>query len=332
MKVTGEDLWTEKLAEFYQPMDRITAGPGEDCVHISEIVRREMVVSVDAHYEGTHFTMDIVDLRDIGHRSLALALSDLAAVGATPLTYMVNLEVPEYLTLDNTLEIYKGFEKLNNEYCISPSGGNLVRGPRCGLTIVVIGEVERGKGLLRSKAQEGDLLVVTGDLGRSLAGYEILTQEDLHASLAPDIRNPLIQKFRQPWPRIKDMLYILRLAKVNGAIDITDGLGKDLMRMARMSDVEIVIEEEKLPIHPALAEFSRVTHRDLSSLVLASGEELEVAFTMPPEEFEKIRDLRVPVTVIGEVRTGFAPGVLLRRKGGEEIPIGDLGYDHFEKA
>ncbi len=324
-----EDRWTERLAKFFVQSDRVPLGPGEDCVHIRQITGREMVVSIDAHREGVHFTLEFLNLRDVGHRSLALALSDLASVGAVPLTYLINLEVPPRLTLDDTVEIYNGFRDLNQEYCISPSGGNLTRGERLALTIVVLGEVNAQQGLLRSQAQEGDYLVVTGDLGRSAAGLMLLKNPELRHSLTSNVTEPLIEKFRNPWPRIKDMEYILQLARVHAAIDITDGLGKDLYRMAKRSDVEIVIYEDRLPIHEALMAFTQRIHADPTEFAVASGEELEVAFTISPEEFKKIENLRVPVTVIGEVRPGFVPGVLLKRQSGQEIPVGHLGYDHL---
>lgn len=329
MQSRDEDFWTKALAEYFFPIDRVVVGPGEDCVHLTEIVSRELVLSVDAHIEGVHFTMEILDLRDIGHRSLALALSDLASVGATPITYLVNLEIPDYMTLENVKQIYEGFKGLNNEYCISPSGGNIVRGEKCGLTITVVGETLRNKGVLRSGAKEGDLVLVTGDLGRSAAGYKLLINEELKSIISADIRNQLISRFKNPWPRIKDIQHILRLANINAAIDITDGLGKDLNRLAQMSDVEIVLKEEALPIHPALLEFARKTHADINSLVLSSGEELEIAFTMEPNEYNKIREIKIPITVIGEVRAGFSPSVFVKRKTGEEISIGHLGYDHI---
>lgn len=329
MQKKDEDFWTKKLADYFIPMDRIAVGPGEDCVHITEVVSRELVISVDAHIEGIHFRMDILDLRDLGHRSLALALSDLASVGATPVTYLVNLEIPDYMTLENVLQIYEGFKQLNTEYCISPSGGNIVRSSKCGLTITVVGETKRNKGILRAGAKEGDLVLVTGDLGRTSAGLKILLDEDLKSTLPANIRNPLISKFKRPWPRIKDIQYILGLAHINSAIDITDGLGRDLNRVAQMSDVEIVLKEDSIPTHPALVEFARRTHADINSLVIGSGEELEVAFTMPPEEYHKIREIKVPITVIGEVRAGFSPGVFIKRKTGEEIPVGHMGYDHI---
>ncbi len=329
MAKMDEDRWTERLAKFYVHSERIPVGPGEDCVHLREVPGREMVVSIDAHREGVHFTLEFLNLRDVGHRSLALALSDLASVGAAPLTYLINLEVPPHLGLEQTVEIYHGFRDLNQEYCISPSGGNLTRGERLGLTLVVLGEVKAQQGLLRSQAQEGDYLVVTGDLGRSAAGLMLLKNPDLRRALGSSVVDPLVDKFRNPWPRIKDMEYILQLARVNAAIDITDGLGKDLFRMAKRSDVEIVIYEDRLPLHEALLTFTQRIHADPTEFAVASGEELEVAFTLPPEEFQKIENLRVPVTVIGEVRPGFVPGVLLRRKSGEEIPVGHLGYDHL---
>lgn len=324
-----EDRWIEKLLTFYNFHERIPYGKGEDCVHIQEITGKELVISVDSLVEKVHFSFELMDLREIGHRALALALSDLASVCATPITYLVNLEIPNYLNLDDIVEMYEGFHTLNKEFSIFPSGGNITKGLHLAITITVIGEVKKGRGVLRSGAQDGDLVILTGMVGMSKAGLELLiSQSD---KLPTKVRNILISKFKSPYPRIKEMLRIREICELNSAIDITDGLGIDLHRLAKMSGMKIIIEEELLPIPEELVTFSEIFEANPLIYVLSSGEELEVAFTLPPEEFEKLRkEYHKQLYVIGRVEYGFESGAFLRKKDGKEISISSFGYDHLE--
>ena len=323
-----EDRLIEELLSFFRPHNRIKLPPGDDAMTISEIPVMEMVVSLDAFFEGVHFKREYMDLGDIGHKSLAAALSDLAATGAVPLTYLVNLELPPDLNVENVKEIYRGYESLNDAYCISPSGGNIVRGTRISLVTTVIGEVEKDSALKRSGMAEGDVVVVTGDLGRPGAALLLYERKELRERLSNFDLNPIFEKFKRPWPRIKEIQNIKRELNITSIIDISDGLGIDLYRLARLNGFSIVIDENKLPVHPSVVPLLEIGGISAWELISESGEEYELLFTVPEEDLKKLGGLECQLTPIGKVVPGFRPRVILKKREGGEVDISQRGYDH----
>ena len=321
-----EDEVIQTLVKYFQPHPRLPLPAGsDDATVISEVPGRKLTLSVDAHMEGVHFLRSMMGFGDIGYRALAAALSDLAAMAATPLTFLVNLEVPLDLSLADISEIYEGFRPLMKKFCISPSGGNITRSERIGLVITVVGECLEGTGLLR-KAREGDLVAVSGDLGRSFGGLQILLNRTLEGKVGEQAQD-LIDKFLRPMPRIEEVqrLYAEEV-RPRGGMDISDGLGLDAFRLARENGVEIVLDASALPIHPAARHFAEIAGLDPVEVALASGEEFEVLLVLDPAD----RDVaeRLGWTVIGEVRAAFEPGAFVIRDGKKQ-PIAHLGYDHL---
>jgi thiamine-monophosphate kinase len=327
----SEEILIEALSRFFKPHPRVTLGPGDDAAVITETIGREIVVSVDCQREGVHFTMDLLGHKAIGHLALAAALSDLAAMGAEPLTFLVDLEVPPDFTPDQGRELYEGFYDLDREFFISPAGGNVSVGEKLSLSITVVGEIPRDRSLKRRGAKEGHRVFVTGDLGRTLGGLKVLQSGDISAKMSDDAKSALRERFKRPWPRIKEVQAILRECTPSALIDVSDGLGKDLYHIAKGSEVEIHVFEEKLPIHQGVYELTRHVGQTSWQLAVGSGEEYEVVFTLPGDRVDDLArlDLTVPITEIGEVRLGFKPGVVLHQRDGEETPIHGLGYDHF---
>lgn len=321
-----EDEVIRTLVQYYEPHPRLPLPAGsDDATVITEIPGRKLALSVDAHMEGVHFIRGMMGYGDIGYRALAAALSDLAAMAARPLTFLVNLEVPLDLSLADISEIYEGFRPLMKKFCISPSGGNITRSERIGLVITVVGECMEGSGLLR-KAREGDLLAVSGDLGRSFGGLQILLNRSLEGRVG-ELAQDLIDKFLRPVPRIEEVLrlYAEEIRPVGG-MDISDGLGLDAFRLARENHVEIVIDADRLPIHEATRRFAEVAGLDPVEVALASGEEFEVLLVVDPEDRERVE--RFGWTVIGEVRPAFEPGAFVIRDG-QKQSVAHLGYDHL---
>jgi len=323
-----EDKVIEEIKKYFRPHPRIVVGPGDDAILVSEIPGRAFVVSIDCQKEGIHFRRDFLSLEEIGHRALAASLSDLAAMVASPLTFLVDLEVPPDFGEGEINRIYSGFDKLSQEFCLSPSGGNLVRGEKLSLSIAVLGELPKERKILRSGSKPGDIVVLTGDLGRVEAALRLLKNKGRY-ELVPLYEERIIEKFRRPWPRIKEMELIQKEVQIRGAIDISDGLGIDLFRLARESNVEILVWQDALPVEECVKEFCRVAKVDEFELVAMSGEEFEVAFTMDPEEFPKIEPLGV--RKIGVVRAAFEPDVKMKMRTGEERSVASLGYDQLKR-
>ncbi len=324
-----EDMLIEKLKGFYRPHPRIVNGFGDDTIIMREIPTQNIVLSVDATIEGRHFYPDILPYEQVGHRALAGALSDLAVVGATPLTFLVNLEIPKKFPENNVLRIYKGFEELSKKFCISPSGGNITASERVGIIITVVGEIPRDRSITRSGAEPGDKVVVTGELGRVRTALNIINRHDVKRQIPSDQLEEILEKFYKPFPKINFMKKLLLDVKINASIDISDGLGADLSRIARSSEVEIVIYERKLPFKPYLKDVARLIGTPLFQLVVGSGEEYEIAFTLNDEEFEKLKRLGYEVTEIGEVTHSPHVGVRLVKEDGSEVFVDNMGYDHL---
>lgn len=321
-----EDEVIQTLIRYFEPHPRLPLPAGaDDAILIKQIPGRFLVLSVDAHMEGVHFVRGMMGFGDIGYRALAAALSDLAAMAARPLTFLVNLEIPLDLSLTDISDVYEGFRPLMKRFCISPSGGNITRSERIGLVITVVGETLWGQGLLR-RAREGNLVAVSGDLGRSFGGLKILLNRNMEGQVG-ELAHDLIDKFLRPLPRLEELQKLFHEGVIPvGGMDISDGLGVDAGRMARENGVKIVLDASALPIHAATRAFAEVAGLEAWEVAVASGEEFEILLTIEPEHRNALE--RMGWTVIGEVQPAFEPGAFLRIDG-KEIPIDHLGYDHL---
>mgnify|MGYP001102833400 CR=1 FL=1 len=319
-----EDEIIASLATFFREHPRVSTGPGDDTALLLELPGREIAISVDSSHEDVHFTLDVLTLREIGHRALAGALSDLAAVGAEPLTFLVDMQIPRRLA-SRASEIYEGMEELMNAFCVSPCGGNLSRGDKLGLSVIVIGEVMRGKAISRRGVQPGDILVLTGDIGR-VRGWLLAEELGLSRGYEPWLRR-LREKFARPWPAIRQIQRLAMDVELHAAIDISDGLGIDSWRLALASEVELVIDPERLPIDDSVKAIAERAKRPPWEIALESGEEYEVLFAIKPEDEPRLSQLNFPATVVGRAREGRPDSRII--VNGAEKSLSSLGYDHF---
>ena len=317
------------VSKFFKEHPRIRLGPGDDAAVITEISTQEFVISVDAMVEDVHFHRNWLEIEDLGYRALAAALSDIAAMGAIPLTFLVNLGIPADFSLANVEELYNGFKTLGDEFCISPSGGNFYRSPKISIGVTVIGEVRRDMEVRRCCAQAGDVIAITGDVGRVAAAIHLLKDPFLSQMVNHKVKADVVSKFRRPKPRINEMQSILRnTSEVHAAIDISDGLASDILKIAQLSGLEAVLYEEKIPVHPSVNFIAEKLHKPVWQIVASSGEEFELLVVLPKEELQKLRSANINLTEVGEFRPTFKPTVKIRRSIGEEVEF-TTGFDHF---
>jgi len=319
-----EDEVIASLATFFREHPRVSTGPGDDTALLVELPGREIAVSVDSSYEDVHFTLDVLTLREVGHRALAGALSDLAAVGAEPLTFLVDIQLPRRLA-SRASEIYEGMDELMTAFCVSPCGGNLSRGDKLGLSIVVLGELARGKAITRRGVQPGDLLAVTGDIGR-VRGWLLAEEQGVSRGYEPWLRR-LREKFARPWPAVRQIQRLAMDVELHAAIDISDGLGVDSWRLALASEVELVIDINRLPIDDSVKTIAERAKKPPWEVALESGEEYEVLFAIKPEDESRLSQLNFPATVVGSAREGRPDSRII--VNGAEKSLASLGYDHF---
>jgi thiamine-monophosphate kinase len=305
---------TAPLSEF------VRLGPGDDCavVHGDGIA-----LSVDMSVEGVHFRRDWLDPEEIGYRAAAAALSDLAAVAATPIGILVALALRPGDAEAVGVRVMKGAAAAAAGVNAVLLGGDISRtdGPLV-VDVVVVGNAPLP--VLRSGAVAGDAVWVTGELGAAASAVRVLQRGEVPAAEAR-------RAFAQPAPRTAEAIWLARHGVLHALIDLSDGLAGDLGHIAAASGVQIIIDGATVPIHPAArAEGSRTD--DALRLALAGGEDYELCFTARVGAVEPLvtgfLDLfGVRLSRIGAVEQGS--GVLLRDAAGKSSELHISGYDHF---
>lgn len=296
---------------------RFPLGVGDDSALISTPKGYDLATSIDTLAADVHFPANAL-AEDIGYKSLAVSLSDLAAMGAEPIAVLLALTIPH--AEEAWLHAFSsGFFSLAEEYEVELIGGNMTRGP-LSVSTVTYGFVPAGQALLRSRAQVGDDIYVTGHLGdASLALEKIQKKETL---------TPLLhQRFFRPLPRIAAGLALRNLA--SAAIDISDGLAADLSKLLEASRAGGCIQAVHLPLSTDLQ--TQCPSERAMILALSGGEDYELCFTAPPAKKSEIKktfaDLACSVQRIGQVETESGLRIIDAR--GQCMKIPTTGYRHF---
>ncbi|MBT8421227.1 MAG: thiamine-phosphate kinase [Gammaproteobacteria bacterium] len=305
----------------------------------------ELAVTVDTLVCGVHFPTDTLPA-DIGHKALAVNLSDLAAMGAAPDWAVMSLTIPR--RDERWMSAFrKGFNKLAEQHGVRLMAWDVGIGP-LSMTIQIHGQVPRGLALRRDCARPGDLIFVTGTLGDAgLALKNILavsgTGQFRQALDIPSEYRAFIEtRLARPTPRVAEGIALRGIA--TAAIDISDGLIADLSHIVEASHARVadsagliaMIDVQKLPLSPALQWLSDT--QEASRLALSSGDDYELCFTVPPDRYRRLQQaaegFSCPVTCIGhmEARPGARPGVRFLGSESEshKMPLSGQGYRHFE--
>ena len=296
---------------------------GDDCALIAAQAGSAFAVSTDMLVEGRHFLVG-ADAAELGHKSLAVNLSDLAAMGATPRYATLALALPE---VDETwlAQFTRGFFALADKFGVELIGGDTTRGPR-NISITVMGEVPPDLALRRDGAKAGDDLWLsgcTGDAALALAhlgGCAILSDAVLAYCM---------QRLHAPTPRVALGLALRGLA--SSAIDVSDGLAADVGHIGERSGVAFELQYADLPRSPALA--ACADDGLAQDCLLAGGDDYELAFTAVPESRARLRELAadsgLALTRVGRVRAGEPGLVSIVDAAGEPIRLKRTGFDHF---
>jgi thiamine-monophosphate kinase len=301
----------------------VILGIGDDAAVLSLPPDTELVAAVDTLVAGRHFP-EATDAHSIGHRVLAVNLSDMAAMGATPAWATLSLTMP---SADAAwLERFSaGLWELADANGVVVVGGDTTRGPLT-LSVQILGHVPRGTALRRSGAQAGDVLVVTGTLGDAGAGLAFVTAPTAEPS--PAIQE-LIRRFDYPAPRVQFGIAARGIA--SAAMDLSDGLVGDLAKLAQASNVAAHVEIERLPLSDAMR--ASVAPEQARDWALSAGDDYELLLAVPASRFADLKAaasrLNLTLTSIGELRAGS--GVTWSLNGKDFRP-GCSGFDHFGRA
>jgi thiamine-monophosphate kinase len=341
----------------------VIVGIGDDCAVLNVPNGHQIVVTTDFSLENVHFRRDWQSPESIGHRCLARGLSDLAAMGARPLAAFLSLALPKDLTRTHEKEkswrerFLDGLLALALEHQVPLAGGDTAQSPStysrggesgrddCGLAladIVLAGSVPRGRALLRSGAQPGDGIYVTGHLGGAAAE---LTQiaESARGLRARKARSPgwreadiNLHPHLFPRPRIDVGAWLLKNRRATSAIDISDGLSTDLNHLCEESGTAAIIDAALLPIHPLAVRATRGDRENATKLALDGGEDYELLFTAVPQMQIPRRVAGVSITRIGAMRrpSPRKPRMMLMQqesRGLQEYPLFAEGWEHYKR-
>ncbi len=310
------------------PGPRIRVGSGDDAA--ITVPGGATATSVDALVDGVHFRRGQLGLEGIGHKALATALSDLAAMGAEAGEAYVVLGVPPDLGEDDCLRVLDGMVALAARTGTTLAGGDVTRAPALTLAVTVVGHAESAGDMVgRDGARPGDALVLTGELGGAAAGLLLLERPELASCVSEETAARLRKRQQEPWPRLRAGR-ALAAAGATAMIDLSDGLGADAGHLAARSDVALRIDAASLPLAKGVAEVAVAAGREPLALATAAGEDYELLAALPADHLGHASVTiggaeEAALTPIGEVGTGS--GVEIRLPGGGNLEAG--GYDQL---
>lgn len=315
------DLIRTHFAALGSTREDVILGVGDDCALLAVPPGQQLAVSIDTLAAGVHFMADC-DPEALGHKCLAVGLSDLAAMGAAPAWATLALTLPASLpraSPDWLAAFARGFGQLARAHGVALVGGDTTRGP-LSITVQVHGLIPVGAAIRRAGACPGDLVCVSGTLGE--AGLA------LRALLAGQVPAPALRaRLERPTPRVALGLALRGLA--SAMIDCSDGLAADLGHILAASGVGAELDLAALPLAGAVA--AAVAETGDWALPLASGDDYELCFCLPPGYRERLPAIAArcgcPLTPIGRVLTGS--GLVCRAPGGAVVELDAAGFDHF---
>jgi thiamine-monophosphate kinase len=325
----GEFELLAKLRErLPAPGPRVRLGSGDDAA--VTVPGGATATSVDAIVDGVHFRRERAELETIGHKALATALSDLAAMGAEPGEAYVYLGLPTDLGEGEALRLLDGMVALARESGTTLAGGDVTRAPVLTLAVTVVGHAAAAEQLIpRAGAKPGDVLVLTGELGAAAAGLLLLEDPALGAALPAETAELLRRRQLEPRPRQRAGR-ALAGAGARAMIDLSDGLGADAGHLAAASAVGLRIDAATLPLAKGVAEVALAAGRDPLELAAGGGEDYELLAAIPAaclgETSSAIGEAaEAALTPIGEVVAGA--GVEIRLPGGGRLSA--QGFDQL---
>lgn len=320
--------WIQQHTPAHSHQKRLEEGIGDDAAVYRASSFFDEVVCVDTMIEGIHFKKETMAPYDIGYKALAANISDLAAMGAEPSFYIVSIAIPPHWEDKELSGLYKGMAALGDRFSMDLIGGDTVSSAHeLMVSITVIGRVETGRRLLRRNAAAGDVIFLTGPVGRSASGLKLLLEKGRHASFSA-VEQRLLSYHQRPEPQVEVGRLAASMTARMALNDISDGLASESFEIAEASGIQMHLEQGLVPIPN---EFTDYTPEDYWEWMLYGGEDFELLGTIEAESWDDFRKQAEAagqkVTKIGRVETG-TPGVWLH-DGEKIVSLEKKGYNHF---
>jgi thiamine-monophosphate kinase len=324
LRELGEFGLIDRIAGRISPRPEVRIGIGDDAAALAPSPGCVTLVTSDMLVEGVHFDLTLCDPFTLGRKSLAVNLSDIAAMGGTPRHFLLALALPEQLPVEFLDRFVAGLLDMAAAFDVTLVGGDTCAS-RNGLVIAVtvMGEQLPERVVTRSGAQTGDLVFVTGTLGDAALGLKMLRSGER--------TGPAVARHLNPSPRVREGLVLAEAGIPTAMIDISDGLLADLGHILKLSGVGGSIELARLPLSETFRMHRFATGEDPFQFPLAGGEDYELLFTAPPDRrddtLKLLEGLGTQATVIGEVNAGNLLQVI--DPNGGHCRVTARGYDHF---
>lgn len=304
-------------------------GIGDDCAIIPFNDKEDYVVTTDLLIEDIHFLKDRITPAQLGYKSLAVNLSDIAAMGAKPAGSFLSIGIPPDTEVEYLDAVMKGYSELSQKYSVPLLGGDTTKSKKyLAINIGVIGKCRKGEARLRSMAQSNDIIFVTGFVGDSAGGLKVLLNN------LPETKDnlQLIQSHHLPEPHVNEGLWLVKHPEVHAMMDVSDGIASDLVHILKASRKSAIVDMDKLPVSDTLKRVALTERWNLDKYVTSGGEDYVLLCTIKANNFDQInsgfqtafgRDLiQIGGIVEGEPRINWM-------KNGKQVLFNQHGFDHF---
>ena len=307
---------------------------GDDAAVIDQF-GRQSVISTDLLLEGVHFDLMYTPLKHLGYKAVAVNLSDIYAMFATPTHITLSLGVSNKFSVEALDEFYEGVYAACEKFNVDLIGGDTSTSQKgFVISVTAIGEVAPDKYVTRSGAKVNDLICVTGDLGGAYLGLQLLEREKKiyleSPTVQPDLENQkyLVQRILKPEPRA-DVVEWLQENKITptSMIDVSDGLSSEMLHICRSSDVGCILYEDKIPVSDDARKMAHEFQIGAVACALSGGEDYELLFTVKQEDYERVAKSS-DITVIGYI-TDKSEGAQLLTTGGNKHKLTAQGWNAF---
>lgn len=330
LKKLGEFGFIERFAnKFDKFIKNDELGIGDDCAIIPINSEESYVITTDLLVEDIHFLKEKISPQELGHKALAVNLSDIAAMGAEPQFSFLSIGIPENTAVSYLDAFIEGFYTLSEKHEVPLMGGDTTKTTdKLVINVMVVGRCKNSELHLRSMAKAGDLICVTGTLGDSAGGLQVILNE-LSENSDNDL---LLKKHHTPVPRVEEGLFLGENLSVHAMIDISDGIASDLMHILKASKKSACVDMDALPISAQLRNAASKNNWNAIELATSGGEDYELLFTVKADDMNRLKKeykgkFSEDIVVIGEIRNG-KPNIIWLKEG-KEVEFNQSGFNHF---
>ncbi|MDP3353042.1 MAG: thiamine-phosphate kinase [Flavobacteriaceae bacterium] len=309
-------------------------GVGDDAA-VLDFKNQQVVLTTDLLIEGVHFDLSYMPLKHLGYKAAIVNISDVCAMNATPTQITVSIAISNRFPLEALEELYSGIKFACEKYGVDLVGGDTTSSTKGMLiSVTALGVLNTDEVVYRSGAKPNDLLVVTGDLGASYLGLQVLEREKqvflVNPQSQPDLTayDYLVERHLKPEAR-KDIIEMLKVLEVQptSMIDISDGLSSEILHLCKQSNVGCKLYEDKIPLDQQVISTCEEFNINSTTVALSGGEDYELLFTIAQEDFDKIKG-NPSMTIIGFM-TEAKDGVNLITRANQQIELTAQGWNSF---